>query len=92
MMASAIHLTVNTVHPTEAPDLHDRIYMQHLMTNAVHLREASRVLYMIVSRVHLMASAVHPSEAPDVNDGLCSTLDGKSSATVGKCSILKWSS
>ena len=99
MMASAVHLLENAVHPSEAPEEHDG------------LCSTLDVKYSTPSEPHeildgnlMTANVVHPGEAPEVNDGLCSTLAGKCSTPseapdvhddiystpVGKCNCGSW--
>ena len=82
MMAHAVQLMANAVHPSKAPDVHDAI---HLLPNAVH--QVRLLIYMIRYAVYLIVNDVHPSGAPDVLYMIAST------ATLdGKCTTLKWGS
>ena len=74
-MVNPVYLLANAVHPSEAPDEHDRIYCT-LDCKCSIPKWAPDVLYMIASTVHLIANAVHPSGAPEVQHGLCSALNG----------------
>ena len=93
MMAYAVHLMANAVHPSEAPDVHDGLCStlngksRHLLANGAHPSKASDVHDGICSTP--VAKYSTPSEAPKLHDGLCSALDGKSSAPAGKCSTPK---
>ena len=124
--------TLDAVQPSEAPDVHDSIcstpvwqiqytkwgswftwqdmqytwwqmqYIQvgllkysmasavQLMANVVHPSFAPDIRWLHIQ--YIWWQIVHPSEAPEVHDGPCSTLYGKSSAPVGKCSTPKWGS
>ena len=64
MMASAVHLMANAVHPSETFDVHDGIFSTPV---GIYSTPYVRLLvYMIGYADHLMSDAVHPSVAPDV--------------------------
>ena len=65
MMASAVHLMANAVHPSEASDVNNGIVSTHVGIYTVH--HVRLLIYMIGYAVYLMANALHPSEAPEVH-------------------------
>ena len=88
MMVYAVHLLETTVHPSEAPDLQDRMCSTldpvHLLAIVVHPSEAPDE-HMICSTLNCKCSTPKWGSRCTVYDCLYSNVDGK-------CSTIKWGS
>ena len=79
MMASAVHLMANEVHPSHTwctpehrntwstPNVHDCLCSTLDWLVCFWWHHVRLLIYMIGYADHLMANAVHPSEAPEVH-------------------------
>ena len=67
MMAYAVHLMANAVHPSEASDVHDCLCSTLDWLVCFWWHHVRLLIYMIGYADHLMANTVHTSEAPEVH-------------------------